>query len=405
MFGKKNIKLNIYNISVFLFCLLPLFIITGPLLPELALLILIIFFFKEIWLQKNIYFNFFLLFYLYLNIRSIFSENIIFSLKSTVPYLRFGFLIIITSFLYTNLNFFFRVLLYLFLFIFVLLIVDGYFQFFFGYNTIGINKFDPSRVSSFFFNKLVLGSYLVRLFPILCALIFFTNNLKYIKLIPVITLLTGILILFSGEKTAFGLFVIEIFIILIIFCHQQEKKYFQLIIPIIVFMFLILYFSAPLKKRLVTDAISNSGYGNYIFSRVHDSHYKTATKMFLDNPFFGKGPNTFRIFCSDNNYNIDEFSCSTHPHNIYIQLLAETGLIGFSFLVIFFIYILFKLSKVFISILKKKKIDPVESYLCLSVFINLFPIATTGNFFNNWTSIIYYFCFALYLNYLRFKIK
>jgi O-antigen ligase len=162
-------------------------------------------------------------------------------------------------------------------------------------------------------------------------------------------------------------------------------------------MLLTLYLSAPLKKRLVTDAISNSGNGNFIFSRVHDSHFKTAFKMFLDNPLFGKGPNTFRIFCDHKDYNINEFSCSTHPHNIYIQLLAETGLIGFSFIAIFFVYIFFNLLRILI--------DPVESFLCLSVFINLFPLATTGNFFNNWTSIIYYFIFALYLNYLRFKKK
>ena len=406
MYGKNYIKLNTYNISVFLFSLLPILIVTGPALPDVVLLILIIiFFFQKFKIQRNIYFYYFLLFYFYLNIRSLFSTDIIFSLKSTIPYLRFGLLIVVTSFLYKNLDFFFRVLLCFLIFIFSVLIIDGYFQFFFGQNIIGIKKLDPSRVSSFFVSKLVLGSYLVRLLPILCALIFYTNNKKYIKFIPLVILLTGILILFSGEKAAFGLFIIEAFVLLIIFCYQQGKKYFLLIIPMTVLMFLILHFSEPLKKRLITDAISNSEYGNYIFSRVHDSHFKTAFNMFLDNRSFGKGPNTFRLLCDIEKYNINEFSCSTHPHNIYIQLLAETGLVGFCFVVFFFIYVSINLLKVLINILKKKKIDPVESFLCLSVFVNLFPIATTGNFFNNWTSIVYYFSFSLYLNYLVLKRK
>jgi O-antigen ligase len=406
MYGKKYIKLNTYNISVFLFSLLPILIVTGPALPDLVLLILIIiFFFQKFKIEKKIYFYYFLLFYIYLNIRSFFSTDIIFSLKSTIPYFRFGLLIIVTSFLFKNLDFFFKILLYFLIFIFSILIIDGYFQFFFGQNIIGIKQFDPSRVSSFFLGKLVLGSYLVRLLPILCALIFYTNNKEYIKFIPLIILLTGVLILFSGEKAALGLFIIEVFVIFVIFCYQQGKKYFLLIIPITIFMFLILYSSALLKKRLITDAISNSGYGNYIFSRVHDSHFKTAFKMFLDNPLFGKGPNTFRLLCDEKKYNINEFSCSTHPHNTYIQLLAETGLIGFCFVAFFFVYIFINLLKVFINILKKRKINPVESFLCLSVFVNLFPIATTGNFFNNWTSIIYYFSFSLYLNYLRLKSK
>jgi O-antigen ligase len=406
MYGKKYIKLNTYSISVFLFSLLPILIVTGPALPDLALLILIvIFFFQKFKIEKKIYFYYFLLFYIYLNIRSFFSTDIIFSLKSTIPYFRFGLLIIVTSFLFKNLDFFFKILLFFFIFIFSILIIDGYFQFFFGQNIIGIKQFDPSRVSSFFLGKLVLGSYLVRLLPILCSLIFYTNNKKYIKLIPLIILLTGVLILFSGEKAALGLFIIEVFVIFVIFSYQQGKKYFLLIIPITIFMFVILYSSAPLKKRLITDAISNSGYGNYIFSRVHDSHFKTAFNMFLDNPLFGKGPNTFRLLCDEKKYNINEFSCSTHPHNIYIQLLAETGLIGFCFVAFFFVYIFINLLKVFINILKKRKINPVESFLCLSVFVNLFPIATTGNFFNNWTSIIYYFSFSLYLNYLKLKRK
>ena len=60
MYGKKYIKLNTYNISVFLFSLLPILIVTGPALPDLVLLILIIiFFFQKIKIEKNIYFYYF----------------------------------------------------------------------------------------------------------------------------------------------------------------------------------------------------------------------------------------------------------------------------------------------------------------------------------------------------------
>ena len=51
--------------------------------------------------------------------------------------------------------------------------------------------------------------------------------------------------------------------------------------------------------------------------------------MFLDNKIFGQGPKSFRYLCNDDRFKINKWSCSTHPHNYYIQLLAETGLIGF----------------------------------------------------------------------------
>jgi O-antigen ligase len=40
----------------------------------------------------------------------------------------------------------------------------------------------------------------------------------------------------------------------------------------------------------------------------------------------------FRIICKDEKYATGITPCMTHPHNFYIQLLAETGIIGFLFL-------------------------------------------------------------------------
>ena len=46
------------------------------------------------------------------------------------------------------------------------LIVDGYFQYFFGKNLFGYALYNDYRVSSFFGSELILGSYLARFFPI-----------------------------------------------------------------------------------------------------------------------------------------------------------------------------------------------------------------------------------------------
>ena len=75
---------------------------------------------------------------------------------------------------------------------------------------------------------------------------------------------------------------------------------------------------------------------------MHFNHYLSAIEMFKDNKLLGIGPKNFRKFCKDEKYFLNEFSCSTHPHNYYIQLLSETGIIGFglflSIYVSFFIY-------------------------------------------------------------------
>ena len=62
--------------------------------------------------------------------------------------------------------------------------------------------------------------------------------------------------------------------------------------------------------------------------------------MFLDKPIFSNGPNSFRILCSLDKYDVNGNACSTHPHNLYIQLLAETGIFGFYLFLVCFSYVL-----------------------------------------------------------------
>ena len=55
--------------------------------------------------------------------------------------------------------------------------------------------------------------------------------------------------------------------------------------------------------------------------------------MFFHNPLIGIGPNNFRQLCAEKDYGIyEERGCSTHPHHILSQVLAELGIIGFFYI-------------------------------------------------------------------------
>ena len=73
-----------------------------------------------------------------------------------------------------------------------------------------------------------------------------------------------------------------------------------------------------------------------IFSPQHDSLFRTAYNMFKDQPIFGHGPKMFRIICKEEKYATGVTPCMTHPHNFYIQLLAETGIVGTTFVLFIF---------------------------------------------------------------------
>ena len=72
--------------------------------------------------------------------------------------------------------------------------------------------------------------------------------------------------------------------------------------------------------------------------------------------------------------------CSTHPHNFYIEILSETGLVG---LVLLLSFILTMFYKMFTRTILRK-----NNYLIAPIFCSFFsifwPIQTTGSFFSTW---------------------
>ena len=130
----------------------------------------------------------------------------------------------------------------------------------------------------------------------------------------------------------------------------------------------------------------------YIFSKPHNDMYITAYRIFLDNKFLGVGPRQYRNTCEK--YSVSQYSCETHPHHTYLELLSETGI--FSFLIVFVLFsiLIYASIKHFIfKFIYKKKglLNDFEICLMSSVIISIWPFAPSGSFFNNWMSIVYYF--------------
>ena len=115
--------------------------------------------------------------------------------------------------------------------------------------------------------------------------------------------------------------------------------------------------------------------------------------MFKEKPFFGHGAKMFRFYCIKKENYIAPNACTTHPHSFYAQFLAETGLVGFIFLLGSFFYLSFLFMKNFYYQVRYRKQFITDAGLCLiaSYFITIFPILPSGNFFNNWLSIIIYY--------------
>ena len=100
-------------------------------------------------------------------------------------------------------------------------------------------------------------------------------------------------------------------------------------------------FDSNVKNRMVDHTLSQIN-NKFIpllpYSKHHEEHYLSALKMFIDKPLIGQGSGMFRHLCLEENFTKNKLTCSSHPHNFYIQLLAENGLIGAIFLIALYLF-------------------------------------------------------------------
>lgn len=403
-----------YNLKEYLFLffslnisLIPFLLITGPFLPDLSLSMCSLFYLfyilssKQLNVLRNYLFIFFLIFYFTILLSSFISDYAIFSLHSSLPYIRFGlFSVCVWHTAKEDKNLFNKIFIVLTV-VYLSLILDGYLQFITGTNILNYEK-TGIRVSSFFGDELILGSYVTRFFPVYLGLYFFTTQNRPIfffeKLFVLLFfILILVLVIISGERTAFALLIIS-FLFMLFFLNGLKKIKVSFLI---VFIFTSLIFNFIYQKNFqrlfieTKDQIFNNKDILFFGERRHE-YAKVSLNIFKDNIFFGAGPRTYRIESKNEKYKVSEFSWNTHPHNIFIQLLAETGVTGTILVFIAFCYFFLLLVKKFFVNSRLNSISNFKVCIIIAIIINIFPMIPSGNFFNNWISIVSYYPVSIF---------
>ena len=201
----------------------------------------------------------------------------------------------------------------------------------------------------------------------------------------------------SGDRAA--LFNINLSAIFVILFSQKLLKLRLITLLSSILLIIIISFINPaakervfdqsIKQMIGTEERTKDDKGIFIFSKTHTHHYITAYRMYIDNKILGVGVKNFRKFCSDERYNVSKLSCSSHPHNTYVQILSEIGIIGFLFLIIILFYFCKHIFKYLILRLKGKYyFTDFEICILSGIVIYLWPFIPTGNVFSNWLNII-----------------
>jgi len=388
----------------FIISLIVPLLIWGPFFPDLIVssssLVFLVYLIrkKEFYYFNNKVLIIFFIFCIYCILVSIFiAKNTLLSFESSLFYFRIGVFACLIWYLIDKNKKILSYFYYILVVCFSVLIVDGYIQFITGTNIIGLPK-TGARLSSFFGDELILGSYLSRLFPIFFALFLLKEkNQTELYFMGILFILLSGLIYISGERAAFFSFILS-YIFIMIFLEKSSK--FKIILSVFsLILILVLTFSfREVRDRMVSSPVNTIK--KSVFTPEHDSLISTAFNMFLDKPIFGHGPKMFRVICKDEKYATGVTPCMTHPHNFYVQLLAETGIVGFSFLFSTFAYVLYCAYRQFKSIFLRQKRYLTDYQVCLlaGILITVWPLTTNGNFFHNWLMIVYSLPVGFYLH-------
>ena len=223
---------------------------------------------------KNTFFYFFIGFCLVCILSSFLSEDILLSLKSSLFYVRIGIFALLISYLIDKCIKIIEFFYISFLITFAFLIIDGYFQYFTGSNLFGYPIY-VNRVSSFFGDELILGSYVTRLYPLLLALFLYRQKKYFFEVYYILILffLLYILVLFSGERASFFLLNISILFIFVMLRGYKLIKSAFFILILCTF-----YFLMSANDKVLNHYIKLPANGLYLHLYDLEGVFKTFPK-------------------------------------------------------------------------------------------------------------------------------
>ena len=258
------------------------------------------------------------------------------------------------------------------------------------------------KLSGPFGDELIAGGYIQRFSLFAFFVLFFfhkkpkSKNLIMINIILLLIFLLGIIL--AGNRMPALLFILAIFLIFL-----TQKKLIKFLLPIsviFIIVFAIIYntnktvsinfanFKLQLKQ-MTTFIVSKDSELNEAPSYI--KQFSTFHETWLMNKYFGGGIKNFRYHCHERpnikpDFNLDtRFEkrqvCNMHPHNYYLEILTETGIVGLFILLAIFVKILF----LNFSYKKFFNLNYFQSYQLLPFFVlfiaEIFPLKTTGSFF------------------------
>ena len=251
--------------------------------------------------------------------------------------------------------------------------------------------FENTRANAFAASPMSLAGFLSIMIPAIFAFSIESSNKKRFSLLFIIAIVAAI---FNGTRGAWVAIIFTLPIIIV--PYVKKLKSLLYILMILVSLLTIAFNNTYLNNRIhsIFDLKNTSNNERILL-------WESSYNMFKDNPILGVGLGQFAKEYQ-NNYVMPEakYPKLGHAHNNLMQMLAETGIIGFVGFVSMFTYFIYK------AILFWKKDNSSSMLIFLGGTIGLLIQGLTEfNFGNSAVMKLYWFFMGLSLQYNYFHIN
>jgi len=403
---------SIKNSLIVLFSVFPIAILLGNLSINLSIILISLIFLVSLVAKKIIFKNqnrtFLLLafFFISLVINLLFSNNFGLSAPRVIKFIFIIFFITSFKFLIINLrenqiNKIYKI----WSIIFTIVVIDLIIEFFKGTNIIGLSSVMPGwRLASFTGMESVIGNYFFGFVLIVLAYVYqnITNGKKLNLFLAIFFIIISFII---GERANFiKTFLIITCFIFLVYDFSLRSKIFSLL-AFASLTIILLNFNTSYKNRYFSPhlqtLLEKDGLSKYLQTSQYGAQYNVAIEIFKDNPVFGVGIKNYRIENLNSKYNDlkhkeNRLRWGTHPHQIHLEILSETGLFGF---ICFFIFMALSIFFSIKSYLINKNFYQLSGILF--ILASMLPLLPSGSFLSTYTSSIFWLNYALMIGYIQ----
>lgn len=147
------------------------------------------------------------------------------------------------------------------------------------------------------------------------------------------------------------------------------------------------------SERILARAKSALQTIEHFWHSIYGELMMAGLRLWREHPLVGVGMNNFRIACEEILGRGLISGCHPHPHNMYIEWLAETGVIGFVGFAAFVVILMRQVLKPLW--VDDARIRLVGTFLAGSLLVVLLPFSVSQSFFSNWPAMLLWSSLAL----------